>query len=77
MESCRKAVVVLVLAVVLSTSASAGIMHTDATTPPPPPTANGEMHTDMTQTGETDSTSEADALTGIALGLLHSVLTLF
>jgi hypothetical protein len=80
MRNYRNAVAALVLALVFSTSAFAGIIHTDKT--PPPPTTNGEIHTDATggeiPNGEAVSTPEAtDTIMEAALNLLQSLLTLF
>ena len=77
MKNYRNAVVALVLALALSTSAYAadGIMHTGVAAPAPTPTGvtQGIMHTDE---DESESVA-ADAVTVIALNLLQSVLTLF
>jgi hypothetical protein len=82
MRNYRNAVAALVLALVLSTSAFAGEIHTGVAPPPPPVTTNGEIHTDATggeiQTGEAVSTPEAtDTIMEAALNLLQSLLTLF
>lgn len=91
MKNCRNGAAALVLALVLSTSAFAGEIHTGIAAPPPPPAANGEMHTGVTdggihtgatdgvmQTGAAASTPQAtDSVTEIALGLLQSLMNLF
>lgn len=84
MKSYRNAVAALVLALVLSTSAFAGVIQTDITgpNPQPTPTASSTTETAITdgviQTGKAASTPEApDTLTGIALNLLQSVFSLF
>lgn len=71
MKTYRNAVAALVLTFVLSTTAFAGVIHTDVIAPPP--TANGVIHT-----GEAVSTPEAaDTVTRIALNLLQSMLSMF
>lgn len=84
MRNYRNAVVALVLALALSTSAYAGdgIMHTGIVAPTPTPAVNGIMHTGAPEgimhTDQDESESGAvDAVTVIALNLLQSVLTLF
>ena len=84
MKSYRNAVAALLLALVLTTSAFAGEMHTGITdpNPQPTPTANGEMQTGATDdeihTGVAPSTPEAtDTVTGVALNLLQGVFSLF
>jgi hypothetical protein len=67
MKSYRNAAAALTLAVVFSTPAFAGEMHTDGS-PTPSPTTNGEM-----QTGATDGeihTGAVDSLTQTALDVL-------
>ena len=83
MKSCRNAIAVLALALVLSTCAFAddGIMHTDKTSPAPTPTANSVTQTEaadgIIHTDEAESAPEAaDTVTEIALYLLQSVLPL-
>ena len=83
MKSYRNYVTALALALVLTTSAFAGEMHTGVAGPEPQPTpaANGEIQTGTTngvmQTGEAASTPEAlDTVTAAALNLLQSVFTL-
>lgn len=65
----RKALSTSVLVLALCYSAQAGDIPSPPGTPTPPPAANGEIHT-----GAAES---EDTLTGIALDLLRSVLTLF
>lgn len=77
MKYYRNAVAALMLALMLSTSAFAGEMHTGLT--PPPPTANGVMQTGATNgeihTGVAAS-SPTDTVTETALNLLQSLLSL-
>lgn len=84
MKSYRKATVALMLALVFTTSALAGEMHTGSPEPNPEPihTANGvihigapegEMHTD----GAVSTSGAADTVTELALNLLESVFALF
>ncbi len=79
MKSYRNATAALLLALVLSTSAFAGIIQTGVTAPDPQPTPTASCTADgVMQAGEAASTSEAtDRVTGIALNLLQSVLSLF
>lgn len=81
MKIYRNAVATLVLTLMLFASAFAGEIQTGVTPPPPPPTVKGEIHTGATdgmiQTGEAVSAPEAKTMTGIALNLLQSVLSLF
>jgi len=76
-----KALCTSVLALVLTSSAFAGEIQYPVAPPPPAP-AGGEIHypttsNNLTQTGEAASATETDTVTGIALSLLQSVLTLF
>lgn len=75
----------LVLALMLSTSAFAGEIHTGVTQPPPPPTANGVMqtratdgvmHTDGEMHTGVAASSPTDTMTETALNLLQSLLSL-
>ena len=84
MKNYRNAAAALALALILCTSAFAGEMHTNAPSPPPAPTPAAHSviqagATDgETQTGDAVYVPEApDTLTGIALNLLQSVLSLF
>lgn len=84
MKSYRNAVAALVLALMLSTSAFAGVIQTGVTSPNPQPTPAASSTTEtattdgVIQTGVAASTPEApDTLTGIALNLLQSVFSLF
>ncbi len=73
MKNCRKALAALLLALLLSTSAVAGEMHTDvASQPPPPGQRAGEIHT-----GKAVSTFESDTMTRLTLSLLQNLLPLF
>lgn len=83
MKSYRNVAVSLMLALVLTTPAFAGEIHTGVTGPDrqPTPATNGVMQTGVTEgethTGEAASTPEvADTVTAAALNLLQSVLTL-
>ena len=80
MKSYRKALCLCVLVMALASPAFAGdIQH--PVVPSPPPTVNGEVEPrvadDVTQTGEAETTPEAETLTETALNLLQSVLSLF
>ncbi|HEX8633961.1 MAG TPA: hypothetical protein VF703_07390 [Pyrinomonadaceae bacterium] len=84
MKSYRNAVATLVLALVFSTSAFAGVIQTGVTGPDPQPTPTVSSTTETTttdgviQTGKAASTPGAtDTLTGIALNLLQGVFSLF
>jgi len=75
MKSYRKAIAVLVLAFVFSTSAYAdeGVIHTDRTPPPPPPPlAEGVIHTDIAA----PTSEEENILTEITLSLLQTLIPL-
>lgn len=72
------------LMLALTAPALAGHIGTGKTDPPPPPTANGGIHTGVTdgaggvtQTGEARVTSGTTSVTEIALSLLGNVLSLF
>lgn len=69
------AVVVLTLALAISTFAD-GTVHTGIVDPPPPPSTEGNMGT-----GSADTTGPsgdaADPVTALALGLVQNVLSLF
>ena len=83
MKSYRNVAAALVLALVLSTSAFAGEMHTDVA-PPPPPTANstaqttttdGVMHTDAAEGVMTNDTVAGEIHTGVAATLTQIALS--
>lgn len=81
MKNYRKATAALILALIFCAPASAGEMHTDVAAPAPPPAANSVIQPEAVdsemQTGDAASALEAtDTLTGIALNLLQSVLSL-
>lgn len=76
-----KALCTSVLVLVLASSVFAGEIQYPVAPPPPAP-AGGDIQypttsNNLTQTGEAASAPEADTVTGIALNLLQSVLTLF
>ena len=81
MKNYRNAVAALVLALVLTTPAVAGIMYTDKAPPPPTPTTTSATQAGTTDgimyTGAAESAPGAtDSLTEIALSLLQNLLTL-
>ncbi len=88
MKSYRNAIAALALVLAITTSVSAGIMHTEKATPTPTPTVNGIMVAEATN-GVADTggiihsenagsaPGGADAVTQVALNLLQSALTLF
>lgn len=82
MKNLRQFCAAAVLTLALAASAAAGDIHTGVTSPPPPQPASmaqtGMAQTDGTMhTGVTGSEPKADTLTGIALTLMQSVLSLF
>jgi hypothetical protein len=80
MKNYRIAVAVLVVMLVLSTSAFAtdGIMVTGVAAPTPTPTANGVMETGATgEISATDNAASTLEATETALNLLRTVLMLF
>ncbi len=83
MRNLRILCAAVVLALAFAAPAFAGNIHTGVASPPPPQPAsmtvgqteseaNGTIHT-----GVAESEPEADTVTGIALNLLQSVLSLF
>lgn len=84
MKSYRNAAAALLLALVLSASALAGVMQTGVASPEPEPTPMPSSTTETAraggevQTGEAASTPVAtDAGAEVVLNLLQSVLSLF
>jgi hypothetical protein len=81
MRNYRNAVATLMLALVLSTPAFAGIMVSEKASPTPTPAATGiivsEATEGETETVEPEPSTEAAVLTEIALDLLRSALSLF
>ncbi len=84
MRNLRTLCASVVLALVLTTPAFAGDMHTGITNPPP--AQQGNIHTGVTDsptqqgdihTGVAESEPEAGTVTEIALNLLQSLLSLF
>lgn len=80
----------VVLALILTTPAFAGDIHTGITNPPPAPqgvistgvtdspATQGNIHTGVTnQESAEDGATASDSVTEIALNLLQSVLSLF
>ncbi len=81
MRNYRNAVAALVLALMLTTPAFAGIMYTGKPSPSPTPTPTSATQAGTTDgiiyTGAAESAPGAtDSLTEIALSLLQSLLTL-
>ena len=84
MKTLRTFCAAVALTLTLAASAAAGTIHTGVASPPPPPPASttesqtGSEYTDGTiHTGVAEPEPEADTVTGIALDLLRSVLSLF
>jgi hypothetical protein len=81
MKNVRRIAGAAVFTLIFSLSAFAGDIHTGAPQPEPTPvTAQGDMHTmragDIT-TGNADADAVSDSVTGAALALIESVLSLF
>ena len=81
MKNYRNAAAALALALVFSTSVSAGEIHTDGSPTPPPSTSNEVMQTRVADgeihTGQAESAPTATStLTEAALTLLQSLLAL-
>ena len=81
MKNYRNAVAALVLALALTTPASAGIIYTVKPSPSPTPTTTSATQAGTTDgiiyTGAAESASGAtDSVMGVALSLLQNLLTL-
>jgi hypothetical protein len=82
MKHLRQFCAVTILTIVVTLSASAGNINCGVVAPPPPEqttSAAGEMTTGASATSETLSAETAfvDPVTGLALGILQGLLSLF